>query len=117
MHVIRLLSTDDTRVIVLTTLELSLNRQIEKYSKNEIMMITRRLCGAYGKRGLASFPHTKGSSYPVVCRPATDRLPGCCFALQGPRAKRARMRASKPARNNRQTFFKNNVCEGALCLN
>jgi hypothetical protein len=36
MRVNHLLSTDDTRVIVLTTLEFSLNRQIEKYSGNEI---------------------------------------------------------------------------------
>jgi len=109
MRVIPLLSADDTRVFVWTTLELSLNRQFEKYRENEIRMITRRLCGAYGNRGFARFPHTKARPY----LPATDRLPGCCLALQGPRAKRARMRASKPARNNRQTFFKNNVCEGA----
>ena len=36
MRVNHLLSADDTRVIVLTTLELSLNRQIEKYRENEI---------------------------------------------------------------------------------
>lgn len=50
MRVIPLLSTDDTRVIVWTTLELSLNRQIEKYREKEKTESAR---SAHGKRGFS----------------------------------------------------------------
>jgi hypothetical protein len=52
MRVNRLLSADDTRVFVLTTPELSLNRQIEKYSENEI---TRARLACMENEALAEF--------------------------------------------------------------
>lgn len=107
MRVNRLLSVDDTRVIVWTTLELSLNRQTEKYSENEI---TRARAACMENEASAEFYRNRRPGFtcllPTVYRPFVY-LHSRVAAGAPKRGAAAFGRWAKPY----------SVCEGALCLN
>jgi hypothetical protein len=89
MRVIPLLSADDTRVFVWTTLELSLNRQFEKYRENEMikdkMINAKRFVSQLENEALRVF-HTQRPDLTYRLPTAYLAAALCCGAAREARA-------------------------------